>query len=143
VLIGTQIIGDANSWPVLKAAPSFVGLGVLSTDVYVGGKGPDGNDNEYYINTSRFYGQIRNIRIDITATNPTAYICAVHYQVAQATTIQNVELIAKTGTVSGTLANRALHISDAFTDSTGHVCREWKRRCHVRCDVYRREFRVL
>lgn len=99
---GTQLIGDANDWPRIVAASSFVGLGVLSTDVYVdnGGNGPDGLALEWYINTARFYSQIRNLRVDITATDPNAYVCAVHYQVAQATTIQNVELIARTGTVS-------------------------------------------
>ncbi|ORY15484.1 pectate lyase superfamily protein-domain-containing protein [Clohesyomyces aquaticus] len=100
VYFGTQIIGDANSWPTILAAKSFVGLGVLSTDVYVdgGGNGPDGNSLEWYINTARFYGQIRNIKIDIRATDPGAYVAALHYQVAQATTIENVELIADSGT---------------------------------------------
>jgi hypothetical protein len=38
--------------PTIKAAPGFLGLGVISTDVYVGGgKGVDGRDMEYYINT--------------------------------------------------------------------------------------------
>jgi hypothetical protein len=99
---GTQIIGDANSWPTIVGAPSFVGLGVLSTDVYVpnGGTGPDGNSLEWYINTARFYSQIRNIKIDITATDSGAYIAALHYQVAQATTIENVEIIAKSASVS-------------------------------------------
>lgn len=46
---GTQVIGDANNRPTLVAAPSFVGLGVLSTDEYTGapGKGIDGGDPEY------------------------------------------------------------------------------------------------
>ncbi len=84
---------------MIKAAGSFVGLGVLSTDVYVGdGAGADGKDNEWYVNTASFYRQIRNLKVDITATNPNAYVCAIHYQIAQATSLQNVELIAKTGT---------------------------------------------
>lgn len=101
VYFGTQIIGDANNLPTIVAAASFVGLGVLSTDVYVenGGIGPDGNALQWYINTARFYGQIRNIKIDIRATDPGAYVCALHYQVAQATTIENVELIADSATV--------------------------------------------
>ncbi|OAA55282.1 Pectin lyase fold/virulence factor [Niveomyces insectorum RCEF 264] len=100
VYFGTQIIGDANNWPRIVAAASFVGLGVLSTDVYVdnGGNGPDGNALEWYINTARFYSQIRNMRIDITGTDAGASVCGIHYQVAQATSIQNIELIAKTGT---------------------------------------------
>ena len=46
---GTQVIGDANNRPTLVAAPSFVGLGVLSTDEYTGagGVGIDGGDPEY------------------------------------------------------------------------------------------------
>ncbi|KAK3934568.1 glucan 1,3-beta-glucosidase [Diplogelasinospora grovesii] len=99
VLFGTQVISDPTDMPTIKASGSFVGLGVLSTDVYVGdGTGADGKDNEWYINTASFYRQIRNIKIDITATDPNAYVCAIHYQVAQATSLQNVELIATTGT---------------------------------------------
>ncbi|KAH6628876.1 pectate lyase superfamily protein-domain-containing protein [Chaetomium tenue] len=100
VYFGTQVIGDANDWPTIVAASSYVGLGVLSTDVYVenGGTGPDGNALEWYINTARFYSQIRNLRLDITRTDPGAYVAALHYQVAQATTIENVEIIADSGT---------------------------------------------
>ncbi|KAK5630292.1 hypothetical protein RRF57_006007 [Xylaria bambusicola] len=100
VYFGTQIIGDANNWPTIVGASSFIGLGVLSTDVYVdgGGQGPDGNALEWYINTARFYSQIRNIKIDITATNAGAYVAALHYQVAQATSLENVEIIANSAT---------------------------------------------
>jgi hypothetical protein len=41
--------------------------------------GPDGGDAEYYVNTARFYSQIRSLRIDITSTDPNAYVCAIHY----------------------------------------------------------------
>jgi hypothetical protein len=101
IYFGTQIIGDANNWPTIRAVSSFVGLGVLSTDVYVdnGGDGPDCNALEWYINTARFYSQIRNLKIDITASNLGAYVAALHYQVAQATTIENVEIIADSATV--------------------------------------------
>ncbi|KAI0509476.1 pectate lyase superfamily protein-domain-containing protein [Xylaria bambusicola] len=100
VYFGTQIIGDANNLPTIVGAPSFIGLGVLSTDVYVdgGGQGPDGNALEWYINTARFYSQIRNIKIDITATDAGAYVAALHYQVAQATSLENVEIIANSAT---------------------------------------------
>ncbi|KAI1872594.1 hypothetical protein JX265_005474 [Neoarthrinium moseri] len=98
VYYGTQVIGDAEDRPVIKAAASFVGLGVFSTDKYVGGVGTDGKDNEWYVNTASFYRQIRNLIIDITSTDANAYVCALHYQVAQATSIQNLLLIAKTGT---------------------------------------------
>lgn len=68
---GTQVIGDANNWPTIKASRRFVGLGVLSTNEYTGaGKGTDGLDQQYYVNTANFYRQIRNLRIDITELVP-------------------------------------------------------------------------
>src|SRR5438876_3345054 len=93
---GTQVIGDANNRPLILAATSFSGLGVLSTDEYTGSPvpGADGLDEEYYINTANFYRQIRNIRIDIRDTDPSLKSSCLHYQVAQATSTQNVELIA-------------------------------------------------
>ncbi|KAM3501681.1 hypothetical protein MY11210_009307 [Beauveria gryllotalpidicola] len=97
---GTQVIGDANDRPTLVAAPKFIGLGVLSTDEYTGaeGAGIDGKDPEYFVNTANFYRQIRNIRIDIREVKEGSVITGIHYQVAQATSTQNVELIAKSGT---------------------------------------------
>jgi hypothetical protein len=55
-----------NDIPIIKAASSFVGLGVISTDFYVdnGGLGVDGLAKEWYINTvSRKYigGHIRAV----------------------------------------------------------------------------------
>ncbi|GAB0145580.1 hypothetical protein EsHS_00006007 [Epichloe bromicola] len=95
---GTQVIGDANNWPTIVAAPEFIGLGVLSTDEYTGGgSGIDGGDQQWYVNTANFYRQIRNLRIDITATRSDQQVACLHYQVAQATSIQNVELIAAPG----------------------------------------------
>ena len=52
---------------------------------------------EYYVNTANFYRQIRNIKIDITQTRPAQGVAGLHYQVAQATSLQNVELIALAG----------------------------------------------
>ncbi|KGO66430.1 Pectin lyase fold/virulence factor [Penicillium italicum] len=96
---GTQVIGDANDRPTLIASKRFIGLGVLSTDKYTGaGKGIDGGDQEWFVNTANFYRQLRNIRIDVTDTRPSQKVACLHYQVAQATSIQNVELVAKSGT---------------------------------------------
>ncbi|KAI1109759.1 glycoside hydrolase family 55 protein [Nemania sp. NC0429] len=95
---GTQVIGDANDRPKLLASSSFVGLGVLSTDEYTGGGvGPDGGDQEYYVNTANFYRQIRNLVIDITQTQDAQMVTCLHYQVAQATSVQNLELVAAAG----------------------------------------------
>ncbi|KAM3538771.1 hypothetical protein ARSEF1564_008314 [Beauveria bassiana] len=97
---GKRMIGDAIDPPTIIASSSFLGLGVFSTDVYVddGGIGPDGNSLEWYINTARFYSQIRNFKMDITATAANASIAALHYQVAQGTSLEHVEFIADSGT---------------------------------------------
>ncbi|KFZ10200.1 hypothetical protein V502_08262 [Pseudogymnoascus sp. VKM F-4520 (FW-2644)] len=104
------MIGDANSWLTIVAAASFIGLGVLSTDVYVenGGVGPDGNALQWYVNTARFYGQIRNIKTDICATDPGAYVCALRYQVVQTTTIESVKLISDSTTVCSNPTHQGL-----------------------------------
>jgi len=98
---GTQVIGDANNPPTLVAAPSFVRLGVLSTDAYTGAPGPGigGGDPEYYVNAANFYRQIRNIviQVDIRQIAQGTLITCLHYQVAQATSLQNVELVAAAG----------------------------------------------
>ncbi|KAI1810628.1 pectate lyase superfamily protein-domain-containing protein [Poronia punctata] len=96
---GATVIGDANDRPRVVAAPSFVGLGVLSTDEYTGAPGPgnDGMDPEWYVNTSNFYRQFRNLVIDIRQVTAGAIVTCIHYQVAQATSTQNVELIAASG----------------------------------------------
>ncbi|KAF2673840.1 pectin lyase-like protein [Microthyrium microscopicum] len=92
---GTQMIGNPNRKPILKAAGSFVGLGLISTDVYTGGGiGSDGQDQEWYINTANFYRQIRNFVIDIrSATRQDAGVAGLHYQVAQATSLFNVDFV--------------------------------------------------
>ncbi len=98
VPFGTQVIGDANNRPTLLASSGFTGLGVLSVNEYTGGgTGTDGLDQQWYVNTANFYRQLRNLRIDIQAAPKNEKITCLHYQVAQATSTQNLELIAAAG----------------------------------------------
>ncbi|KAL2018128.1 hypothetical protein VTK56DRAFT_1258 [Thermocarpiscus australiensis] len=63
--------------PTIKVAPSFSGLGVISSDVYVDG----GNGASWYINQvpkNNFYRQVRNFVIDMTAGPPDQYIAGIH-----------------------------------------------------------------
>ncbi|KAJ5553987.1 hypothetical protein N7513_003946 [Penicillium frequentans] len=80
----TQLLGDPIALPTILGAASFVGLGVITSDVYVG------DQNEWYINTNNFLRSIRNFEIDITRTDQNAYICAIHWQVAQGTSLENI-----------------------------------------------------
>lgn len=50
------------------------------------------SDNEgWYLNTANFLRSIRNFKIDIRLTDPSAYICGIHWQVSQATSLENIE----------------------------------------------------
>jgi len=93
---GTTNASQAINRPTLIAAKMFVGDSVLSTDYYVdnGGLGSDGLAKEWYINTASFYRQIRNVKIDITGTYKAVKMAGIHYQVAQATTLHNVDIVA-------------------------------------------------
>ncbi|KAI3194501.1 CAZyme family GH55 [Penicillium roqueforti] len=80
----TQILGDPIDLPTILGASSFVGLGVITSDVYVG------DQEEWYINTNNFLRSVRNFKIDITRTDQSAYVCAIHWQVAQGTSLENI-----------------------------------------------------
>ncbi|RYP21256.1 hypothetical protein DL767_009308 [Monosporascus sp. MG133] len=81
----TEFLGDPLNVPTLLAASSFVGQGVITSDVYVS------DDEEWYVNTANFLRSVRNFRIDIRPANPWSYLCGIHWQVAQATSLENIE----------------------------------------------------
>ncbi|GME48353.1 hypothetical protein CDV56_101071 [Neofusicoccum parvum] len=81
----TQFLGDPHDVPTILAASSFVGLGVITSDVYVA------DNEEWYLNTNNFLRSIKNFKIDIRPTDPGAYVCAIHWQVAQGTSLENIE----------------------------------------------------
>jgi len=81
----SQLVGDAINPPTLKAAPSFTGIALLDADVYI----PGGYGAEWYTNTNNFYRQARNFVIDLTAMDMSSGT-GIHWQVAQATSLQNI-----------------------------------------------------
>ncbi|KAK6537192.1 hypothetical protein TWF694_011389 [Orbilia ellipsospora] len=90
-LYNTQMIGslargspDYVGQSLIIAAPSFIGQGVITSDVY----NADGV-TEWYINQSNFYRQVRNLQIDLTQANLQG-IMGIHWQVAQATSLSNI-----------------------------------------------------
>ena len=92
----TQFVGDPNSRPTLKGMENFTGIALVDTDVYI----PGGNGAEWYINQNQFYCQIRNIIFDLMMMNDTnndngqVYVLTgLHWQVAQATSLQNCDFI--------------------------------------------------
>jgi glucan 1,3-beta-glucosidase len=79
----SQLIGDANNLPVLTASASFAGMAVLDADPY-----NSGGDN-WWTNQNNFFRQVRNFRIDLKRL-PENVGAGVHWQVAQATSLQNI-----------------------------------------------------
>ena len=79
----TQFVGDATAPPTLKAAAGFTGIAVIDADPY------DSSGNNWYTNQNNFYRQVRNFVIDLTAL-PQSTGAGIHWQVAQATSLQNI-----------------------------------------------------
>lgn len=84
----TQLIGDANNRPVLAADPAFAGMAVLDADPY------HDNGTNWWTNQNNFFRQVRNFEIDLTAM-PETLGAGVHWQVAQATSLQNMKFTMK------------------------------------------------
>jgi len=81
----SQLVGDANNLPILKATPEFNGIAILDSDPYL----PYGFN--WYQNQNNFWRQVRNFVLDITLVpsySQQAY--CLHWQVAQATSLQNI-----------------------------------------------------
>lgn len=89
----TQMIGDAFNPPRIQGSADFNfsgNLALLDADPYV----PNGDGITWYTNQNNFYRQIRNLVIDMTqmpeAGPDGQEVNGVHWQVAQACSMQNV-----------------------------------------------------
>ncbi|RFU27644.1 hypothetical protein B7463_g8690, partial [Scytalidium lignicola] len=79
----TQLVGDAVSVPTIKAAAAFAGIAMIDSDPY------DDTGNNWYTNQNNFFRQVRNFVLDLTAM-PSTTGAGIHWQVAQATSLQNI-----------------------------------------------------
>lgn len=80
----TSLMGDANNLPVLKATGDFDEIGLIDANVYL----PYGFN--WYANQNNMWRQIRNFVIDMTEVPPERVCSGIHWQVAQATSLQNI-----------------------------------------------------
>jgi glucan 1,3-beta-glucosidase len=81
----THMIGDVKSLPVIKALPHFEGMAVLDSDPY----DYTNQGKNWFTNQNNFFRQVRNFVIDLTAM-PSNKGAGIHWQVAQATSLQNI-----------------------------------------------------
>lgn len=79
----TQIIGNPNNLPVLKATAGFSGFGLIDADHYY-------TADLNWISTNVFARQIRNLVFDMTSIPSGNTATGLHWPTAQATSIQNV-----------------------------------------------------
>ncbi|GIZ46138.1 hypothetical protein CKM354_000927700 [Cercospora kikuchii] len=84
----TQLIGDAVEKPTIQSTPEFAGMAVLDSDPY------DDTGKNWYINQNNFFRQVRNLKLDLTQTKAGT---GIHWQVAQATSLQNIDFIMTEG----------------------------------------------
>ena len=75
----TQIIGNPNSLPVLKATPNFSGFGLIDGDQY------QASGALAFGPTNVFYRQIRNLILDLTAIPASSSATGIHWPTSQAT----------------------------------------------------------
>ncbi|KAI1321012.1 glycoside hydrolase family 55 protein [Xylariaceae sp. FL0255] len=93
----TQLIGDAVDVPTIKASATFNGSIMIDSNPY------GSNGQNWYVNQNNFFRQIRNFNIDTTgATSTTSNLWGIHWQVAQATSLQNIVFNMDTGASSKT-----------------------------------------
>nr|QZS37377.1 C016B protein [Hypoxylon sp. CO27-5] len=80
----TNLIGNPNNMPILKATSGFSGFGVIDGAVYQsGGVLPYGS-------TNIFWRQVRNFVIDLTSIPAATEATGIHWPTAQATSLQNI-----------------------------------------------------
>ncbi len=100
----TQFVGDPNNKPAIKGDASFSGIALIDSDPYI----PDGNGAQWYSSQNQFYRQIRNFVIDLTAMPRTIFQgdqryvpTGIHWQIAQATSLQNIDFNIPVSDASG------------------------------------------
>lgn len=107
----TQYVGDAKDLPVLKATEDFYGIAILDSDPYLA------YGYNWYQNQNNFYRHVRNFVLDITSVpRSSSQAYCLHWQVAQATSLQNIVFnMAEGGDDNVQLVSRRhLHPPDSF-----------------------------
>ncbi|KAJ6574548.1 exo-beta-1,3-glucanase [Mycena capillaripes] len=97
----TTLVGDYNTKPQIIADANFVGVAVIDADPYIPGESnPDGSGVNWWQNQNNFFRSVRNFVIDTTAMPPSAFGTGIHWQVGQATSLNNIDF--KMNAASGT-----------------------------------------
>ncbi|RPB12591.1 exo-beta-1,3-glucanase [Morchella conica CCBAS932] len=82
----SQLIGDPTNRPTIKGTANFTGLALIDADPYI----PGGYGAQWYTNQNNFFRIVRNFILDTTGMTSVEVPTGIHWQVAQATTLQNI-----------------------------------------------------
>lgn len=75
----TQIIGNPNELPILKASANFTGQTLV-----------EGNQGDKWNPSNIFYRQVRNLEIDMLDLSPQHAVSGIRWPTSQATSLDNV-----------------------------------------------------
>jgi hypothetical protein len=87
----TMVAGDLHNLPTIKAVPPFNAIAILDSNPYYP------NPTNWYQNQNNMWRQVRNLILDITDLPYSFSGGAIHWQVAQATSLQNIVMNARKG----------------------------------------------
>ncbi|KAK8029256.1 glucan 1-3-beta-glucosidase [Apiospora marii] len=114
----TQFIGDPNDPPTIKGCDTFKGIAMIDTDPYIPGTSGD----QWFVNENQFFRHIRNFIFDLTdmplstTDNGQPYVpTGIHWQAAQATTLQNLVF----NMPNATDVNSASHVGIFMENGSG------------------------
>lgn len=74
----------------------FLGMAILDSNPY------DNTGNNWFTNQNNFFRQVRNFIIDTTRTPVASTTTGIHWQVAQATSLVNIQFVMSTQAGTGT-----------------------------------------
>ncbi|KAK8059107.1 glucan 1-3-beta-glucosidase [Apiospora saccharicola] len=114
----TQFIGDPNDPPIIKGCDTFKGIAMIDTDPYI----PGTSGEQWYVNENQFFRHIRNFVFDLTdmplstTDDSQPYVpTGIHWQAAQATTLQNLVFSMPNATDAST----ATHVGIFMENGSG------------------------
>ena len=87
----TQLVGNPNTRPVIKATPEFKGMGLIDGDKY------QNDGNQGWTSTNVFFRQIRNFVLDLTAIPPGTGATGIHWPTGQASSLANIKIVMSSG----------------------------------------------
>ena len=86
----TQLIGNPNNLPTIKATSNFTAFALIDGDQYQPGNAANPAGSLAFNSTNVFYRQVKNLILDTTSAASNISINCIHWPTAQATSLQNI-----------------------------------------------------